>query len=252
MEQVTCLNCANTYVGNYCPQCGQSAHEHRINAQSLLHDIPHSVFHVDKGFFHTLVALFTHPGKMLEEYLAGRRAPHFRPFAYVILMSTLATILMKGIRFLAERYYLSKHPGGHFPEVHGFFSHYISAFIFLTIPITALVCWIFLVHKKYNYWEHVVINTYLAAQINIILVLVKLVGLIYLLFTDRLDGIDMTLFITIFLTGVLVMYGFAYGYLMKDAFKQRWKLVLILVAINFLLVNIYLNGFVYAGVNSPW
>ena len=252
MENVICKNCSKTFEGNFCPQCGQDAHEHRINASSILHDIPHSIFHIDKGFFYTLVKLFTHPGKMLKEYIDGKRVSYFRPLAYVVLMSAIATFIMKGISWISRSIFLKYNPGGAFPESHGFFSHYISIFIFLTIPLTALVTWLFFIRQKYNYWEHIVMNTYIAAQMNIIIILIKLVGLITVLFTHRLAGINMSVFLTIFISGLLYMYGAVYGYIMLYSFKKKWQFFALIILMNFILANIFMNLFVYAGISSPW
>lgn len=253
MHTVTCLNCANRFEGNFCPNCGQDAHEHRINATSILHDIPHSVLHIDRGFFHTVLALFTHPGKMLEEYLAGKRIKYFRPIAYVLIMTTVATFVLKGIRLWVEKIYAGQNPGMAFPGSHGFFQHYLSVFIFIMIPITSLVCWLFFFNnRRLNFWEHLVINTFIAAQLNIIVILIKLVGLIFLAFTHRIDSVNMNVFLTIFVAGLLFMYGLVYGYLMRHAFKSNARLVWHLVVLNFVLANIFVNGFVFAGISNPW
>lgn len=252
MDEILCKNCATNFRGNFCPHCGQSAHEHRINASSIIHDIPHSVFHIDMGFFHTLIQLFKKPGLMLEEYISGKRVPYFRPMAYVVLLSAVSTILMKGISYASKTLFLKYNPNGIFPETSGFFSHYISVFIFLTIPITAFVTWLFFVRKKINYWEHVVINTYIAAQMNLILILIKLVGFFTIAITHQLSGIDMTVFLCIFISGLLYLYGAGYGFLMRDMYKKKWQLVLTLVFMNFVLANVFMNLFTYAGISNPW
>ncbi|MEO7529951.1 MAG: DUF3667 domain-containing protein, partial [Sediminibacterium sp.] len=82
-----CINCDQSFEGKFCPECGQAAGTHRINALYFLHDIPHSVLHVDKGFPYTFFQLVKRPAQALEEYLAGRRVKYDRPFSYVLIMS---------------------------------------------------------------------------------------------------------------------------------------------------------------------
>jgi hypothetical protein len=56
-----CLNCETALVGPRCHVCGQSRATGRLTLQRLLHDIPHSVFHVDRGLLPTLHGLFLKP-----------------------------------------------------------------------------------------------------------------------------------------------------------------------------------------------
>lgn len=253
MKTVICKNCGLEFTGNYCPECGQNAHEHRINAKYILHDIPHSVFHVDKGFFHTLFMLFRKPGLMVQQYLEGKRARHFRPFAYVILMSTIATFLIKGLDWATQTLFLKYNPGGNFPEPEGFFSHYISVFIFIMVPIAALITWFCFINKKYNYWEHFVANTFIAAQLNVIVVLVKLAGLLIVLFTHKLANVDFNWFLYVFMFGFLYMYGSVYGFMMREYYiKKLWMLSIIIAIMNFFLAAVYFTGFHMAGIMKPW
>ena len=96
MENIKiCKNCANKVVSNFCSFCGQANHTKRIDAHYIIHDIPHSVFHVDKGLPYTFIQLTTNPGKALLEYLKGKRVKFFKPFAYVIILSTISSLFLK-------------------------------------------------------------------------------------------------------------------------------------------------------------
>ncbi|SDX69357.1 Protein of unknown function [Hymenobacter psychrophilus] len=65
----------------------------------VLHDLPHSVWHVDKGIAYTLRQMLTRPGDTLREYMAGQRAQHFRPVTYLLLITAVAVLLMSSIHF---------------------------------------------------------------------------------------------------------------------------------------------------------
>ncbi len=43
-----CKNCNQDLNGNYCSNCGQTADTHEINFKSILHEIQHSIFHIEK------------------------------------------------------------------------------------------------------------------------------------------------------------------------------------------------------------
>lgn len=250
--QQICKNCEQKYEGHYCPNCGQSSHEGRINAAYFLHDIPHSIFHVDKGFFYTLISLFTRPGKMLKEYLDGKRVKYFRPFAYVILMSTICTLLVKWLKAGMEWIYHHYNPGLEVPKPpEGFFNHYFSVFIFIMIPIASLVTFLFFRKKRYNFWEHFLVNTYIAAQLNIMQVLIYLVAFIVVLFTHRFNNLNFEAFIPFFMCGFLYIYGWVFGFLMSGGYKTG-RLVLGLTLMNCILFFVYVSGFQLTGLMNPW
>ncbi len=240
MANVKCKNCEHIFHGNFCQHCGQSAKIKRIDFQYFLHDIPHSIFHIDKGFTFTLKELFTRPGYTLKEYLQGKRVKHFKPFAFVVLLSTICTILIKLIEYLIEK----EMPGIKFPSY--FFSKYLSLLIFLMIPVLSLATFLFYYKKKFNYWEHFLINTYLASCLNIFFLLIKIVLLIKTYY-GTLENINYTWFMTLFMT----LYGFAFAQLMDER-KHRLKSILKIVCLNFILATFYMTAFSVTGLMNPW
>ena len=246
MNKTECKNCEQMFQGNFCPNCGQSSHEHRINAHYFLHDIPHSVFHVDHGFFFTLKMLFSKPGLMIKEFLDGKRIKYFRPIAYVMVMTALSTLLVKfldwGTAKILEDNGLKAHVS------HNFFEHYFSVFIFLMIPVAALVTWLFFLRKKYNFWEHFLTNTYIAAQLNFMWILIHLIGFIGALVSGRELEIDYTLFLVFFLIFFLYLYGSVFGFLMHPFFKRRVTLVVLICVMNAVLSMVYTFGFQVTGL----
>lgn len=65
----TCKNCNHNFKGNFCNNCGQTANTHEINFTSILHEIQHGIFHIDKGILYTSKELFRRPGHTIREYL---------------------------------------------------------------------------------------------------------------------------------------------------------------------------------------
>ena len=88
-----CLNCATPLTDRYCGHCGQPAATHRLTMGHLLHEIPHSIWHVDKGIFYTLRELLLRPGATVLGYLRGQRARHFAPLSLLLLVTGVATFL---------------------------------------------------------------------------------------------------------------------------------------------------------------
>src|SRR5947199_6953580 len=89
-----CKNCGYHVDYKYCPKCGQSASIERFSVKHLLHEFIHGFYHVDHGIIYTTKALSLNPGKMLNEYLHGKRKDHFNPFTFILIISALLTILL--------------------------------------------------------------------------------------------------------------------------------------------------------------
>src|SRR6202000_1478750 len=89
-----CLNCGATLQGHYCHVCGQ---ENLQIKESFGHMMNHAIsdyFHFDHQFFHTLKPLLFQPGKLTNEYMAGRRAQYLHPVKMYIFISLIYFILL--------------------------------------------------------------------------------------------------------------------------------------------------------------
>ncbi len=247
MPSIICKNCDHHFKGNFCPHCGQSAKVEAIGIKYFLHDIPHSIFHIDKGFFYTFKELLFRPGKTLREYLEGKRVKHFRPFAYVILMATIYILLHILIRkatvFIGHQLGISIT----YKEEFHFFENYTSIFFFLMIPFNSLATWIALRKEKYNYWEHFLINTYLTAQLTILFLLTEVYRSIKVLVLQ----VPTTFTFIWFITGFMFYIVFVFKNLINPkTHRLAYSAKFFLLA--FLLVLVYLTGMSFAGLMSPW
>lgn len=95
IEIAACKNCGHTYVGTYCPQCGQHRATYRFTKGSIVADVFKSFFNLDRGLGATLLALLYRPGYMIRQYLAGKRVHYFRPFQLLFLLATIYYIGMQ-------------------------------------------------------------------------------------------------------------------------------------------------------------
>lgn len=80
-----CANCGAVLGGRFCQQCGQAAHVHR----SLLHlaeELLHGIFHFETRAWRTLAELAWRPGRMIREYIHGRRARYVAPLPLFLFM----------------------------------------------------------------------------------------------------------------------------------------------------------------------
>ena len=94
-DACTCLNCGEVYHGNFCPRCGQSRDTRRYRLANALRNIAGGFFNIDSGFGRTLLDLLHRPGYMMADFIAGRRAPQFRPFQMLFILAALYIMVVQ-------------------------------------------------------------------------------------------------------------------------------------------------------------
>ncbi|WP_071145401.1 DUF3667 domain-containing protein [Bacteroides ihuae] len=101
IEKHYCNNCYAEFEGNYCSNCGQSRYSTRFTYKSVLQNILHGLVNVDGSFFFTVKELFTRPGYMINDYIAGRRVIYFRPIQMLFILGALYMLLMHSLHPVA-------------------------------------------------------------------------------------------------------------------------------------------------------
>ncbi|MFM9985765.1 MAG: DUF3667 domain-containing protein [Flavobacteriales bacterium] len=164
-----CLNCGHKYAGNFCNECGQKAKVKRLDWHYLVHEIPHSIFHIDKGFFFTLKEMLKHPGVVIQEYLNGKRAKYFPPLTYLFILGTIAGLVYLRIPFVE----LSGNdaPGKAFVEkfLHLFGKNY-NFVTLASIPLFGLITWLFY-KKERNFVEITTAHFFIFGTINLMMLI---------------------------------------------------------------------------------
>jgi hypothetical protein len=85
-ELVICANCGTNLQGKYCHDCGEKQlHEHDLTLKHFLLHAVHEFSHLDSKIFATFRYLFTRPGYLTKEYVAGRRLRYVRPFSVFLI-----------------------------------------------------------------------------------------------------------------------------------------------------------------------
>lgn len=180
-----CKNCGSTVQDKYCPHCGQKISVSRITLASLVRDLPHAVFHVDKGFLYNFTKLFRQPGRMINEYLAGRRRPFYHPASYLVVALVLNYLVVKiiDLHFYDEHELVSMQPLEakaitDYDAMQWWFLEHTYIYILIAIPVSTFFLWMMLrwLKKNYNLAETAAIILFTIAQG------VLIQTLIYLLF----------------------------------------------------------------------
>ena len=92
-----CLNCGAALTGRYCANCGQTADVHVPSTRELFHEAIEGITHSDSRLWNSLKLLWFKPGKLTQEFVAGRRAAYLPPFRLYLVLSV--------IFFLAASFY---------------------------------------------------------------------------------------------------------------------------------------------------
>ena len=96
LESGDCANCGRAIAGpeqKFCPACGQTTPAHRIDWHFLGHELEHSVLHMDRGILYSLKELMLRPGRLIRNYLEGRRAGIVKPVLLVMMTGAAATLV---------------------------------------------------------------------------------------------------------------------------------------------------------------
>ncbi len=172
---MNCKNCGHTFEGNFCSNCGQKTSVGRINLKSFSNELAEGIFQINRGFFFTIKELFTRPEVSIQEYLDGKRKSHFKPIAYVLLLSTVYFLISKladqgtliANFFVGFTSYNSSKSIEMSPVIAWFTENYAYTTLFL-LPIFSLSSFLLFYKHKKNYLEHVVLNAYITGQQAII------------------------------------------------------------------------------------
>lgn len=169
IDTITCKNCSTQFQGNYCPNCRQSAHTHRITWHELAHHLMHAFFHLDRGILHTITEMFLRPGKTISDYLNGKRAYHFNPLLFLILLGGMTSLLFAWLHIgtIAERLNTESIEKITPALAH---KHYtiIAVVVLLFLTLTDFV---FYRHKKYTLPELLVSNSFQIGELLFFLIL---------------------------------------------------------------------------------
>ncbi|MBZ5525288.1 MAG: DUF3667 domain-containing protein [Acidobacteriia bacterium] len=89
-----CSNCGQELIGEYCHHCGeQKVNSHDLALKHFFLHALHELTHLDSKVFATLRYLFTRPGFLTQEFVAGRRSRYMKPLSLFLIASALFLIV---------------------------------------------------------------------------------------------------------------------------------------------------------------
>ncbi len=139
-----------------------------------LHEIPHSILHIDSGFFLTMKTLFIRPGNAVHEYLQGKRKLLFSPFLYVLVLCGIYVV----VSHFFENPVKEAQEFTNLQETFAYIEKHYSKIIIVAMIVPMTIGTYFSYFKSgYNFAEHLVLNAYLIGQLIIADVIITLIAL---------------------------------------------------------------------------
>lgn len=220
----TCLNCGAEIQQQFCPYCGQKKDVKKLNWHSFVHEITHFFTHIEKGFLNTSFQLLTRPGRVMKEYLEGKRKKYNKPVSLYLVWAAIRLLTFTFVISLMDYENFRSSSGNAFffsKEVGTYVVQHNQVFGLLLIPILALFIWIIVSHSKMNYIETLTASIYASAIIEMLI-------FFQILITGLLLQIN---FLTnSFVLQVQVVYTSWMFFCLIDIFKRdRIKLLLLRV-----------------------
>lgn len=92
-----CKNCHAVLLGRFCVDCSQAADVHVPTTMELAHELLEGITHSDSRLWRTLTTLWFKPGKLTEEFVAGRRVAYLPPFRLYLIVSIVFFLIASSI-----------------------------------------------------------------------------------------------------------------------------------------------------------
>jgi hypothetical protein len=233
-----CLNCGHPLAESYCSKCGQKASTHRYSLRNFIeHDFINGVWGVDKGVLYTLKELFTRPGHSVREYVLGKRVYYFNFVALILLILTISALLapythIKMSDLMPEA---SKAAMNSFEN---FTTQYPKLLLLIAIPLNSFFSFIWFRRARFNYAEHLVLNSYKTAAELIL-------GLVFSIFTIFYTNINVLAAVYFILSGAGgIIYGvwFYSQFFSKSDYSKTAVIVRsVLIPLSFIFLSLIIG-----------
>jgi Protein of unknown function (DUF3667) len=179
---IICKNCQNRFSGNYCNACGEKVyHEAHKKVSHLFEEAFHFLTHFDGSLLTTIKTFITAPGKLSLDYCNGVRKKYFKPIPFFMVLVVLYLIFPKfeglNMKFstyvnpdyntdwfarpVARQKVKKLHIDGN--ELARRYDKkspvFAKPFLFILIPLSALVLFPFFIKKRNHFFDHFVLAT---------------------------------------------------------------------------------------------
>jgi hypothetical protein len=159
--------------GHLVPNNGHDFSSDRISLFNLISDVPHAIFHVDRGILFNLRQLFIRPAAGIQEYLDGHRKRYFHPASYLVIALLVNYLVVKltNLHFYDEQELKTMTPLAaqairDYDAMQWWFLEHTYIYILLAISVSTLFLYFIfrLARKQFNIAETAVVVLFTIAQ----------------------------------------------------------------------------------------
>jgi hypothetical protein len=99
---IHCPSCNAVIAKNYCAACGEKKRSgHDLTVKHFLQETIEGFTHFDGSFFRTIKFLFFRPGRLTENFEAGKRVNYMKPFQLFLVSNLLFFLVAHGPNLFA-------------------------------------------------------------------------------------------------------------------------------------------------------
>ena len=254
--ELNCQNCNLIISDNFCGNCGQKKYK-RIDKKYIWDEIQYTFLHTNKGFLYSVKNILKNPGKTAKEFIEGNRVNHYKPILLAFVLSGISAFIsfkIIGLKEIMANYYAEQHLNSAFMNDYlTIASSYNSIIMLLLIPFFAFFTKLAFRKWGHNYYEHIVINSYLLCFYTLFSIL--LVYPLMFLFKSNIE-IFTSLTSLSMLSIPFILTWFFKGLYSDKPLKSvigRVGLTIGLMILGFvmLMILITIGGFIYAMTQGP-
>ena len=255
--EATCLNCNTEIAQNFCSNCGQKKYK-RIDRKYIWDEVQYSTVHMNKGFFYSLKNTLKNPGKTARTFIDGNRVNHYKPIALAFILSGISAFIAYKLVGLGEMQSKVSAMQTHdatqlklMKSINDFLQTYVSLITLAMLPFFALLSrWSFKSFKN-NFYEHVVMNSYILSYSTLISILV-FYPLLYI-FKDN-EAVSMPIALLPTFAFFIILPYFYKNFYPEYSLKKilsRVLLFFVLLFASFFIITIAIAiiGFIFAYLN---
>lgn len=93
MPIIKCRNCGSACTSNFCPDCGQSVREKRLENTTFFLGLLSGLSRINQGFLYTAWQLLIHPWKVIRDYIQCRRVRYVAPVSMLIVVCFISAFI---------------------------------------------------------------------------------------------------------------------------------------------------------------
>jgi hypothetical protein len=180
-----CKNCGALAGDVYCSNCGQKVAGERISFHYIWHEVVHFFTHFEKGFLFTSWGMIVRPGKVVTDFVNGKRKIYQPPVSFFLIWITIYLLILYVVeKIFGENVVIDYKDYFGSSSTTKFAVSHLSFVLLVVLPFQALYFYWLVAWKKYNYFESFVVAMYYLGTVILLQSVFVVLALIFHLITE--------------------------------------------------------------------